>query len=573
MWLLTLAKKFYSAYISVLAASLTLNLLCLAVPLFAMNVYDRVVPNNAFETLWALGLGVLLALSLEFLLRVTRYAVLEYAGRSIDAQTSSLLVQNMLLSFGSRDCQEQPFIKQSIFEISPLRELFSAATVSVLADLPFCLLFIAVIFILGGNLGFVALSSAVILALVALGGSLVQQSILQKTVQNELRRKNLGNEILDNLETFQLHSANDWALNRWKKITDLSVKSTYKSQQVIGFITSFNQLILQFSYVCNVIFGVYLISNLELSVGALIAISMLSSRALVPIASIFSGISAISRGRMIVKEISFVFKERNTTKLSEITELIYEQNDYFNKNKINKLELRDISLAYRGQPNQALSGVNLKINQGERVAIIGKVGAGKTSLFRILAGLVPPTHGNYLINDIDKNLLSEIDFLKCIHAVEQKNILFNGNVSDNLLLDFPQISDGKFSEIAALTCLDGVLQTLPKGISTEVGLSGANLSGGQRQIVRLTRSLIRGRDGGIFLWDEPTSSLDRSTEARFIKGMSSALTENSTLILFSHRRPILDLVDRIVVLSEGTIVADGSKSEILQHLSGKQQEI
>lgn len=569
-WLFSRILEFWKPYLAVILASLSINLIGLGIPLFAMNVYDRVVPNNAFDTLWALTIGVAIALSIDFLLRLSRSVILEIAGRTIDISSSSDLVKSVLTAPFSRQLEKKPFIVQSFFEVSPLRDVLSSTALSVLVDLPFVAIYLVAIYMIGGSVVWVPLIGILSICILSIAGHKAHKSSVQASAIAEAQKRALSVEILGNVTRIKSMDATDWFGSRWIRQMENSSRAMATNTLLSAVVSNLTLVVIQGSYVGTIVYGVYLISNLQMTMGGLIAVSILSSRSLSPLVPMFALLGNLDRSKNTLEELGVLLREAYTARKAKAESAgdLRLFKAITSPNTAARIELRSASFAYNDF-KPAISELSLTIKPGEHVGIIGPIGSGKTTLFNILTSALYPTSGSFLINGIEPSEEDTADYRACLAAVEQENSLFNGTLADNLALGRELPDSNRLETIARLTGLDEILKKLPKGLSTDVGADGENLSGGQRQIVKLTRALLMDRP--IAILDEPTASLDHETEALLLANLKDYWRDRS-LIIFTHRRPPLALVDRIIVLSDGKVFSDMPASEMERRFYSKSAE-
>lgn len=547
--------RFWKPYLAVVLASFSINLIGLAVPLFSMNVYDRVVPNNAFDTLWALTIGISIAVFIDFLLRLGRSAILEIAGRSIDISSSSDLVESLLTAPFSQQLDKKPFIVQSFFEVSPLRDVLSSTALSVLVDLPFVAIYLIAIYSIGGPIVWIPVLGMIAIFFLTVVGHKAHKSWMNESAFAETQKRALSVEILANVTRIKAVSATDWFGSRWVRRVEQSARAMAAYSLLSAVVSNLTLVTIQGCYVGTIVYGVYLISNLHMTMGGLIAISILSSRSLSPLVPIFALLGNLERSKNTLRELGSLLHDAHAARRMKTTgdTQMRAFRAINSTHTAPRIELRSAGFSYGEDTKASISDLNLTIRPGEHIGIIGPIGSGKTTLFNILSGAIYPTSGSILLNSMEPTESDFLDYRMCLAAVEQDNSLFNATIAENLALGRDLPDSETLEAVAALTGLDQILKKLPKGLSSEVGNGGAHLSGGQRQIVRLTRALLMERP--ITILDEPTASLDRETEARLLANLKDRWRDR-TLIIFTHRRPPLSLVDRIVVLSEGRLFSD-----------------
>jgi ATP-binding cassette subfamily C protein LapB len=546
-------------YRDVLVAAFLVNLFAVAIPMFTMNVYDRVIPSRAEETLWMLAVGVLLTVGLDFLLKHIRSHFVDLAGSRIDVKLSALIMERVLgmrlvdkpLSVGS--------FAQTLRSFESVRDFMSSATVTTIIDLPFALFFILVIAWIAWPLIFIP----IIVAVVVLFYSLYVQRQVHALTEQSSRVTSLRNatliESLSALETLKALGAENHIQAKWESIsTQLAkVSSTIKQKThaATGMVSSMSSVCV----VLNMILGVYLIDLKMLTMGGLIASGMLIGRVIGPLGQTVGLILQYENAR-----ISLSMLEEQMKKPQERAEaMTYVHRDHINGD----IDFRDVKFAYPGQEGFALNGVSFKIKQGEHVAIIGRTGSGKTTITRLMMGMYQPVDGAVRVDDIDLRQLDPADLRANIGCVEQHTVLFYGTLRENITLGTPHAEDSQILQAAEVGMLSDMVNKHPRGFDMLVGERGESLSGGQRQCVAIARAALT--SPSVLLFDEPTSAMDFSTESKFIEKMQD-YAKQKTLLVVTHRMSLLTLVDRVIVLDQGRVVADGPRDEVLQAInSGK----
>lgn len=542
-------------YADALLASLLINLLGLLLPLFVMQTYDRVVPNQATATLWVLALGLLLATLFELLLRVLRARLLDIAGKKTDVVLSATLFERITgMAMKARPGTIGGFA-QSIHDFQGLREFLTAVTLTSLIDLPFVLLMIAVIGLLGGWLVMIPLLAFPITILFA---GLIQAR-LRDTVKKSLalagERQALLIETLGGLETLKSCGAEGERQHRWEQTHGALTRLDTHARFLSALASNGTLFIQQLAGMATLVAGVYAIFDGALSVGALVACYMLGSRVLAPLGQIAGLITRYQQAQLTMQSTDALMalpQERESRQRPlERTSLRGE------------LNLAQVVFRYPGQSTPALAGISLRLKPGERVGIIGRSGSGKSTLARLLMGFYAPDEGQILIDNLDLRQLDVADLRSQIGYVAHDLPLLAGSLRDNLTLGARHVSDERMLEVAEITGVAELARQHPQGFDRPVGERGQLLSGGQRQAVLLARALLL--DPPILLLDEPTSSMDNTSEEQ-LRARLQSCTQDKTLLLITHRASMLALVDRLLVLDNGRLVADGPKEAVIEAL-------
>ncbi|ANQ23371.1 ABC transporter [Vibrio natriegens] len=542
-------------YRDVFIASLLINIFAIAAPMFTRLVYDKVIPNLAFETLWVLASGVFVVFLFDFILKTLRNYFIDVAGKKSDILISSKLFSKVM---GIRMESKPPSVgafARHLQEFESIREFFTSATVSALIDLPFAILFLVIIWLMTGNLVFVPLVGVIILVI----HSLIIQKPLRRSIEegSRLASQKYANliESLSGIETVKMLSAQSQFQYRWEEAVAHMANWNIKSRRITDSIQNSASFVQQSSNVGMVILGVYLIAEGELTMGGLIAATMLSGRAISPMIQL----SLLSTRYNQAKS--------SMTIINQVMEMPDEQEEgkrYIHRPIVQgKIELERVTFYYPNSPVASIRDLSLTINPGEKVAIIGRIGSGKTTLERLIMGLYQPTEGHVRIDDTDIAQLHHVDIRRNIGCVPQDPTLFFGSIRDNITLGRPLTDDRDVMDAANRAGVTAFTQSDPAGLERQVGEAGAMLSGGQRQAVTIARALLG--HPPVLLMDEPTSAMDNRSEMH-IKHQLAQLKENETLIFITHKTAMLDIVDRVIVLEKGSIIADGPKAQVLSDL-------
>ena len=542
-------------YTDAILASLLINLLGLMVPLFVMQTYDRVVPNQALSTLWVLTIGLLLGTLFELLLRVLRFRLLDVAGKKTDVVLSATLFERITgMMMKARPASIGGFA-QSIHDFQGLREFLTAVTLTSLIDLPFALLMMLVIGLLGGWLVVIPLLAFPFTAIFAL---LVQRR-LRDTVQRSLalgaERQALLIETLSGLETLKSCGAESERQHQWESTHGALTRLDGHARTLSAIALNGTLFLQQLAGVAMIVAGVYSIIAGNLSVGALVACYMLNGRIMAPLGQIASLITRHQQAQLTMKSTDALMtlpQERDS-----------QQRPLEHARLQGAIELRQVAFSYPGQSTPALQDINLRVAPGEKIAIIGRSGSGKSTLARLLMGFYAPSEGQILFDGLDQRQIDVADLRHQIGYVAHDLPLLSGTLRSNLTLGARYVSDERLLEVAELTGVSELARQHPQGFERPVGERGQLLSGGQRQAVLLGRALML--DPPILVLDEPTSSMDNSSE-EVLRSRLSDWNRNKTLLLITHRTAMLSLVDRLIVLDGGKIVADGPKETVIEAL-------
>lgn len=544
-----------SIYRDVLIASVVINIFILANPLFVMNVYDRIVPNNAIESLWVLAIGISVVYMFDILLKFLRSYFLEIAGKKSDVIMSAKLFEQTL---GLRMDQRQGAIgafANNLKEFDSIRNFFTSGTIASLVDLPFVVIFLLVIFYIAGAIVLVPI--AIILMIMVY--SFFMKKPIQKSVEASYEASAQKNAVLietltaiETIKSLGVEARSQW---KWEQAVGEIAKASIKSkmlQSSIGRMTGFMQ---QMSTILVVLTGVYLIRDGDLTMGGLIATVMLSQRAIGPMgqfANLTSTYQQTATALNSLNELMDKEVERPTGKR-------FIQHPVFQ----GSIEFNNVVFTYPGESKPALNGLTFKINPGEKIGIIGRVGSGKSTIEKLIMGFYQPDSGSILIDGIDITQLDPAELRHNINYVPQEVTLFSGDVRENIAYKAPYIEDDAIIRAAKIAGVDSFIRNHPSGYSLKVNEGGSSLSGGQRQTIGLARALLI--PSPIYLFDEPTNAMDSLTEQALIKRLAQEVIEGTTIIV-THKMSILKLIDRLIVMDNGKIIADGNKETVLEAL-------
>ncbi|WP_395020044.1 type I secretion system permease/ATPase [Dongia sp.] len=561
-WFWTNVAKFTPVYGEVVVAALLINIFTIATSIFSMQVYDRVVPNKAEGTMWVLALGAITIFVFDFLLRTLRAYFLDKAGKSLDRKVSSSLFEHILSIRMAAGPQSAGAFASNIQSYETLRDFFTSATLSAVIDLPFVLIFLVIIFILAGP---VALVPAILVPAVILV-SIAVQAPMQKAVERSYREMAQKHamlvETINGLDTIKAASAEGQMQRDWDGYVAASSSSAMESRFWSTIAINFVVMSSNLAFVGVLMVGCYMIFTHDptspypaLTTGAMVAASMLTSRAMAPLGQIAGLIVRFHQSWTSLKG------------LNRLMDLPVERPQgkvFLRRPRIDGgIEFRNVVFKYPNAQTPALDGVSFRIQPGERVGIVGRIGSGKTTIERLVMGLFEPSEGAVLVDGTDIRQLDPTDLRQSIGCVLQDPHLFFGSVKDNITLGAPYVDEDSFLRAATLAGVDQFVRQHPLGYDMPTGENGRYLSGGQRQSVAVARALLL--NPPILVLDEPTSSMDNSTENTF-KTRLGEIVPGKTLLLVTHRNSMLSLVDRLIVLDRGKVVADGPKAGVLDAL-------
>ncbi|MBT9609895.1 MAG: type I secretion system permease/ATPase [Aquabacterium sp.] len=553
-WGPVMAQRF--VYRDVLWAALLINLFALAFPMFSMNVYDRVVPNHAVETLWVLAIGVVLVLGSDLFIRLLRSHFVDEASARIDVQISASLMERVLGMRLENRPQSVGSFASNLRGFEQVRDFIASSTVTALIDLPFALLFVVVMAWISPWLVLPVLS---VFAIVLVSGYVLQHrlhELSQSTYQASAQRNATLVESLTGIETIKAQGAESLIQARWERanqfLSALNVRMRGLSSTAMYTTATLQQLV----SVSIILIGVYLIADKQLTMGGLIASTMLAGRALAPAGQIVGLLMQYQGARTAMESLDKI--------MAQPVERPADKNFIHQPELKGEIEFRHVSFAYPGRNEPSLDDISFKVSPGEKVALIGKVGSGKTTLQKLILGLYQPTGGAVLVDGIDMRQLDPADLRRNLAHVSQDVTLFYGTLRENIAFGMQHATDDAILAATETAGLSDFVKRHPQGFDLPVGERGELLSGGQRQSVGIARAVLH--NAPILLLDEPTSAMDFSTEALVTQKMQ-AFSQGKTVVLVTHRTSMLSFVDRVIVVDQGKIVADGPRERIMQALS------
>lgn len=554
-WFWGTIRQFKPLYYKVGVAALVINIVALTSPLFTMNIYDRVVPNASYETLWVLGVGALLAYTFDVLFRQLRAYFVDVAGKGADTLMASKIYTQLL----NLRLQQQPMsagaMANQLRDYDALRDFFTSSTVVALVDMPFMLFFVGIIGILGGPLALLPLASIPVVLVVC---TLLQSEMIalnrEIAQESDLKHGHLV-ETINALENIKLIGSQSHAQGVWETVVGLTGKASAKIKFMNNMALNFAYWSTQVVYVSIMVWGAYRITDGLMTTGALVACSMLVMRAMAPVSQVAS---------LYVRYTQTVNALETLTKfMSSPVERADGQQFVYHPVVSGEISFHDVKFAYPGSKLVSLAGASFSIRPGERVGIIGRAGSGKSTIARLVMGLYEPQEGRIRIDGLDLAQLDPVDLRKQVCYFPQNLHLFRGSLRENLLRANPEASDDDLMRAVELSGAYRLVRRHPQGMDLPVGERGELLSGGQRQAIGLARAVVR--EGRIVILDDPTSEMDATSE-NWVKERLSKWLKDRTFILITHRPSMLDLVDRLIVVDDSRIVADGPKAKVMELL-------
>ena len=555
-WFWGTVASFWPVYLQVALAALVVNIFALTGSLFTMNVYDRVVPNNAIETLWVLAIGAAAVFVFDLILRSVRNYFLENAGNRADILLASRIFEHVLgVRMAGRTASAGAFANH-LREFETLRDFFTSSTLAALIDLPFALLFMLVVWQIGGPLAWIP---AVAFPIVALIGFLIQIPLnraVRRSFADATQKHGILVETLGGLETIKSLGAEGRMLGRWESIVGRTARSATRSRTLSALAINFSLFAQNAVSVVMVIAGVYMIAEGQITLGALIACTMLAGRAMLPLSQVAALATRLEQSLAALGA------------LNKVMALPVERppNAHFvhRADMQGEIEFRNVEFSYPNQKLGALNGLSLFVRAGERVGIIGRIGSGKSTVARLMLALYEPQGGAILVDGTDLRQIDPASLRQRIGCLLQDVYLFYGTVRENILAGAPHADDAALLSASYVAGVDEFCNRHPLGFDTPVGERSELLSGGQRQAVALARALVG--NPPILILDEPTSAMDNSSETLFKTRLTEVLP-GKTLVLITHRSSLLSLVDRLVVIDNGRVVADGPRETVIAALA------
>ena len=555
-WFWNPIKAFWRSYVEIGFLTFFINIFALAVPLFTMSVYDRVVPNNATETLFVLASGVIIILLFDIYFKSVRNHIIERVGKKLGVYLEEELMKRML-SIKSEYDNMLVGSKANLFrELNQIRDFFATKSILQVIDLPFFFIAVFVIFLISPAVAAVPLTVAILIIIFNIIMQIPISNLSKKNIENIQSKNSYLVETIQGSEIIKLSNASSTKLFNWRNLVAVTDSINLKIQSLNVFSMNLSQTVVQFVTMLVIVVGVFEIADKNLTVGGLIAVTILSSRAMVPV---------IQTSMMVIKLKEIKESLNNTNEFWHLP-LENDKNQEIGIGKLKgEIEFSNVDFYYKNSKYPSLDKCNLKIQPGEKVGIIGQTGAGKTTFLRLLTGLDSATKGSIYLDGHEISTMHSVELRQNIGVMPQEPFLFSGTLKENIELSNP-ISKEKMMNLIKLTGLEELVKKSGQGDSLQVGERGSNLSVGQRHLVALARAILN--DPSIVVLDEPTTGMDIGLEKTLISHVKQIL-EDKTLIVITHRFAALDLVDRVIVLNNGKIVADGPKNQVLAALQQK----
>jgi ATP-binding cassette subfamily C protein LapB len=554
-WFWSVVFQNWRLYRDSLLAALLINVFALAMPMFSMTVYDRVVPNRAEETLWVLAIGVLLMMGFDMVLRILRSHILDTAGKRIDVTLSSRIMERVLgLRMADRPASVGSFAA-NLRAFEAVRDFVASASITTLVDLPFVLVFLLVIAWISPWLLIPPLACITLLLLASLVVQQKMQELVEVTQRASAQRNASLVESLVGIETIKFMVAESAFQRKWEQSTVFLAQHGSKLKLLSSSTMNFAQMLQQLVSVTSVIVGVYLLLANQISMGAIIAASMLAGRAMAPFGQVAGLLMQYHGAKSGLASVDTHMK----TQPERADDAAFLHRTGFQ----GTIEFKNVSFVYPGQQQAVLSKVSFKIHAGEKVAFIGRVGSGKSTIQRLILGLHQPTEGAILIDGIDSRQIDPAELRRAAGFVSQDVSLFYGTLKENIALGAPFADDQDVIAAAEIAGVTEFANRHPRGFDMPIGERGESLSGGQRQAVGIARAVLN--DSPILLLDEPSSAMDHQSED-LLKARLRRFSMGKTVVLVTHRTSLLELIDRLIVIDNGQIMADGPKAQVVEAL-------
>lgn len=545
-WFFSAFRSSRWLYFQVAIAAIVSNFLALTTSIFTMTVYDRIIPNAAIESLYALSLGVILALGFDFIIKTLRARFIDIASKKVDLVVSRKLF-NRILNFTASEQQQRSGAMASIVkEFETLREFFTSSTLVILVDLPFIYLFVYVISLIAGPLAYVPMVAA---PLVILVGLLLQPFMARAAkggMESGVNKQAILVETLNGLETVKAVGAGPLMRDRYQEALAAQANTGAKAKGLSQFMVNFSASVQQYAQIAIIFYGVFLIQDGTITQGALIAAVILGGRAMAPLGQLANVLSRANNALTAYKSLSQLFNSqgKNSEHSFSISRSEFEGH----------IEFKNVTFNYNPDADATLQDVSLKIEAGQKVALVGKMGSGKSTFLKLISGALNPTSGGVLIDGIDVRQIDNADRLNNIGVMPQEPWLFSGTIRENIQIGYYEYSDEQVIKAAKTSTAIDFVGKLPEGFDYILKEKGVGLSGGQKQTLCLARAMIH--NPKILLLDEPTSALDQNSEKQVVDNLQEELS-NATALIVTHRNAILAMCDRVVVFDGGRIVADG----------------
>lgn len=561
-WFWSVVDANRGTYLMAMLGAVFINLFALTSPLYIMNVYDRVIPNNAIETGWALGIGALVVYGFELAMRIIRSYLIDFAGQRIDVIAARRIFDQVLNMRLAHRPKSSGVFANMLRDFDSVRDFFTSATITTLVDLPFALFFLFIIYQIGGPIAFIL--AGLIVAVFVVG--LLIQIPLKKRVRSAIHaaeaKHGLLIETISGLETIKTIGADGLMRARYMAHVGENASHGHRSRFWSGLGVHVATFFQHSATILVVLMGMYLVRDAQLTMGGLIACVILGGRAIAPIGQIANLMARYHQAGNALKTLETIMDQPVDRP---------DQKQYLNRSKLNgKITFEGITFSYPQVNNKVLQGASFTINPGEKIGVIGRIGSGKSTIARLMMGLYEPDEGSILLDDTDMRQIDPADLRRNIAYISQDITLFTGSIRDNIALSKPHADEETILKIAKASGVHDFVSRHPMGYDAPVGEQGSALSGGQRQAIALARAMLV--EPQILLCDEPTNAMDVHAENAFCKYIENQIGDR-TLILITHKQHMLNLVDRLILLDNGKIIMDAPRQDVLDALKNGKVEV
>ncbi len=545
-------------YYKVMLAATLVNFMSVGSSIFIMVVYDRVLPNSAYESLYALTIGMALVIIFDFILKMLKTYFIDYAGEFVDKNVGDTIFNRLLDAPTAVVTGPVGATANTFREFDSVRDFFTSATLSLIVDIPFIFLFIFVIYLIAGPLAYIPLVAVPIVLLIGILLQPFLARVSEDLGQHNQEKQSVLVETITGIESIKVLGGGDLVKERWNEAATKQSNRSRLSRALAQIAVNSAQSAQQICLVGIVFYGVFLVSEGTVSMGGMVAAVLLSSRTLAPLAQIANLFGRANNAKTSYKRLASFMEE------TESEDVSVKNKSAIRRDKLGNIQFKDTTYRYPEADIDTLRGINIKIEEGEKVAILGRNGSGKSTLMKLASGLFKASDGLVMYDGVDIRQLHTQDLSNSIGIVLQDVQLFSGSVRENITMGRGDISEDDLVHAGKLSGLDEFISKIPGGYDLQLSDGGKGLSGGQRQAIALARAIVH--KPSHFILDEPTSAMDMNAENLFISQVGAVLKE-STMLIVTHRMPLLNLVDRIIVMHEGQIAEDGPKDEIINKLN------
>ena len=556
-WFWSAFAEHKNIYFKVMLAATLVNLMSVGSSIFIMVVYDRVVPNSAYESLYALTMGMALIIIFDYILKMLKSYFIDYAGEFVDKKIGNSIFDRLLQAPTTVVIGPVGATANTFKEFDQVRDFFTSATLSLVVDLPFIFLFIFVIYLISGPLAVIPLVAVPVVLLVGIAIQPFLARVSTEIGGHSQEKQSVLVETISGIESVKVLGGGNLVKERWEKAATQHSSTSRLSRTLASIAVNAAQSAQQICLVGIVFYGVFLVGEGVVSMGAMVAAVLLSSRTLAPLAQIANLFGRFNNARTSYQRLSQFMQETQPEEDKQ------KKNATIRRSDLGGLELREVSFRYPDKEIDTLHKINLTIEEGEKVAILGRNGSGKTTLIKLATGLFSATDGLVLYDGVDAKQIHSDDLSRSIGIVLQDVQLFSGSIIENITMGREGISQDEIIAASKISGLDDFLGKMPGGYELILQDKGNGLSGGQKQAIAITRAIVH--KPSHFILDEPTSAMDMNSEQQFIENFKTVASD-ATVLLVSHRLPLLNLVDRVIVMNEGKIVEDGPKDDVLNKL-------